>query len=540
MQAKLIVNAPGDIYEQEADTVAAHVMGMPATAVPPVRPTGKLVQRQTTGDADTQSAPPIVGEVLRSPGHALNSTARAFLEPRFGLDFASIKIHSDSKAANSADAVRARAYTVGPHIVFGATEYAPHSDSGRRLLAHELTHTVQQGTAQPCLQRQPKTPPPPPKGGNILYVGLNNYPLETAALKKLYKDKPVNITEVTLATDPAHTVSGGKTFDLTNDAGVDAFAASLGLDKTKAAAAATLIKAITQLEDRDDTAHVMAVYALTEADGQDRMSRVILSGHSFGSDISDAKFASHILFSNLREMANIFPKAAAQTKHVYTSACYAGVEDNVTDYFRKAFPNLMTFSGWTDQCPTEKSGAAAVAEWAKTTDPDPTTLAKPEEGRSNWASGVYQGVESSAPSETMKNLRDDESKFLEYFNGVKVDPDAHRGWLTTYYGQARTADLRSSSIRGADHDYAHLHAEQAVRLRLWTDFITAFWKTNETKIRAGYGKAAVPDFGKMTRKQALKAIADFPKVAKGTDGDIAEAQRLLDGLKNLDEKILPG
>jgi hypothetical protein len=543
IQAKLFVSAPVDIYEQEADAVAEQAMGMSAAAVSEVRRTDLLLQRQPSGDAELQDAPPLVGEVLRSPGHPLDPAARAFMEPRFGVDFSGITVHSDAKAAGSAHAVRARTYTVGSHIVFGAHEYSPQSDTGLRLLAHELTHSIQQGTAQPSLQRKPvksPTPPPPPAGGNILYVGLNNFPLEIAALKKLYKGKPVSIKEVTLTSDPAHTVSGRGTFDLTSDAGLTSFVATLGLDKPHTASAVALLRGISQLEDRDDTAHVMAVYALTESDGVDRMSRVVLSGHSFGSDIVDAKFISHIQFAYLRDMAKIFPKAAAQTKHLYVTACYAGAEDNVRDYFRSAYPNLITFSGWTDQCPTDKSGAAAVSAWAKTTDPDPTSLAKPPEGRSNWASGVYQGAESSAPSETMKNLREDEATFMAYFDGVKVDRDAHRGWLTTYYGQARTADLRVSSIKGADHDFAHVRAEQAVRLRLWTEFVAKFWKDYETKIRAGYGKVTSPDFGKMTRKQALKAIEDFPRVARGAAADVAEAQRLLDGLKTLDEKVLPG
>jgi hypothetical protein len=80
---------------------------------------------------------------------------------------------------------------------------------------------------------------------------------------------------------------------------------------------------------------------------------------------------------------------------------------------------------------------------------------------------------------------------------------------TTYYGQAKNADLRVSSITGADHDYAHVRAEQAVRLRLWSQFVSQFWKDNETRIRAGNGKASVSNFGKMTRKEALKAIDKF-------------------------------
>lgn len=556
-QPTLAVNAPDDIHEQEADRIGEHVMRMPEPRLQracacgggcpkcqrerPV-PEDQRIRTKPVASSDPPQtgAPPLVHQVLGTPGQPLEPSARAFFEPRFGLDLSGVAVHTDSRAGDSAEAVQAQAYTVGHHIVFGASQYAPESESGRRLIAHELTHVVQQEAAQPRLQRQPKSKPPagappaPPAGGNILYIGLNNFPLEIAALKKLYKGKQVDVTTVTLAKDTAHTVSGDKTFDLTSDAGVDAFAASLGLDKAHTASAAALIKADTLRNDRDDMAHVMAVYALTEADGQDRMSRVVLSGHSFGLDIMDDPLQNHIAFSYLVDLAGIFPKAAAQTRHLLVSACYAGAEDNVRDIFRKAFPSLITFSGYTDQCPTNAGGARAVSDWAKTTDPDPTELPKPPEGRSTWASGFYQGVESSSPADTMKSLHDDEPKFLEYFNGVKVDPDAHRGWLTTYYGQARNADLRVSSIKGADHDYAHVHAEQAVRLRLWPQFVSQFWKVNETKIRAGYGKASVPNFGTMTRKEALKAIDKFPAAALGTDADKAEAQRLLNGLKNLD------
>ena len=547
IQAKLAIDAPGDIYEQEANAVAERIMAAPVSHKVQ-RPTRgkKVIQRQTTADLGMESAHPIVDRAVRSAGGPLDAATRAFMEPHFGLDFSGITIHSSSEAAGTARALQAHAFTVGSHIVFGAGQYAPQSDSGRKLIAHELTHVLQQESAQPLLQRKPAAkpaaPPTPPPGGNILYIGLHNFKLETAALRNLYKGRPVNITEVTLATDAAHTVSDGKTFDLTNDAGVDSFAASLGLGKAETKSAADLIKKDTRISDRDDMAHVMAEYARTELDGKDRMSRVVLSGHSFGTEIADDVFKpnpSFIGFEFLVELARLFPKAAAQTKHLYVSACFAGVEDNIRDFYIKAFPNLVTFSGWTSTCPTDTGAASAISDWAKTTDVDPTTLAKPPAGRSAWASGVYEGLEQSDPAETMRALKADEAKFMDYFNGVKVDRDSHRGWLTNYYGQARTADLRGSTIKGADHDYAHQHAEQAVRLRFWTDTVATFWKTNETRIRAGYGKATVPNFGKMSRKDALKAIADFPSVAKGDAADIAEAQRLLDALGKLDEKVLP-
>lgn len=88
--------------------------------------------------------PPIVHDVLRSPGQPLDSETRAYMEPRFGQDFSGVRVHADAKAAESARAVNAYAYTVGREVVFGPHQYAPQSSEGRRLVAHELTHVVQQ------------------------------------------------------------------------------------------------------------------------------------------------------------------------------------------------------------------------------------------------------------------------------------------------------------------------------------------------------------------------------------------------------------
>jgi len=92
------------------------------------------------------SAPALVQQVLRSPGQALHPAIRTSMESRFGRDFSQVRVHADARAADSATAVSARAYTVGRDIVFGAGEYAPESGSGRWVLAHELAHVVQQET----------------------------------------------------------------------------------------------------------------------------------------------------------------------------------------------------------------------------------------------------------------------------------------------------------------------------------------------------------------------------------------------------------
>ncbi len=118
-----------------------------------VRPSGALaatIQRKlrpsavpALGPADM--VPPAVHETLRRPGAPLDPPTRSLMERRLGADFGHVRVHTDAPAAASARAVNALAYTAGNSIVFGSGRYAPRQHDGQRLLAHELTHTVQQG-----------------------------------------------------------------------------------------------------------------------------------------------------------------------------------------------------------------------------------------------------------------------------------------------------------------------------------------------------------------------------------------------------------
>jgi hypothetical protein len=94
--------------------------------------------------SSVSEVPPIVHEVLRAPGQPLDGHTRAFMEPRFGHDFSHVRVHTGARAAESAQAVNALAYTVGRDVVFDTRQYTPTTNAGQRLLAHELTHVVQQ------------------------------------------------------------------------------------------------------------------------------------------------------------------------------------------------------------------------------------------------------------------------------------------------------------------------------------------------------------------------------------------------------------
>lgn len=135
-----------------------------------------LLQRQSqTGAGAANEVPSIVHQVLNSSGQPLDSSTRSFMEPRFGRDFSGVRVHTDSQAAQSARAVNAHAYTVGNNVVFGAGRYEPRTDTGRELIAHELTHTIQQSAATrsgPAMQA---------KGSAPLTLGPHHDAMETEA-----------------------------------------------------------------------------------------------------------------------------------------------------------------------------------------------------------------------------------------------------------------------------------------------------------------------------------------------------------------------
>lgn len=102
------------------------------------------IQREVSGLGVQPQGPALVREVLNSPGQPLDAGARALMEPQFGYDFSGVRVHTDDKAAESARAVSALAYTTGSHIVLGEGQHSVATPSGRQLMAHELTHVVQQ------------------------------------------------------------------------------------------------------------------------------------------------------------------------------------------------------------------------------------------------------------------------------------------------------------------------------------------------------------------------------------------------------------
>lgn len=174
VQPKLIIGSVNNTFEREADSMAEKVINTPRNSAEsnsffkPASPSlqtkcskcedeENLQMKSEIGGTGGTEAPSTVHDVINSSGHSLDPGTRNFFEPRFGQDFSQVKIHTDSKAAQSAQNINALAYTSGNNIVFNQNQFSPESDSGKKLLAHELTHVVQQNNAisRQIVQRYP-------------------------------------------------------------------------------------------------------------------------------------------------------------------------------------------------------------------------------------------------------------------------------------------------------------------------------------------------------------------------------------------------
>jgi hypothetical protein len=180
LQAKLTIGAVDDPLEHEADAVAEQVMRTadPGLTFSPAAPrisrkcAGCEAEEQVQAKCDScegeetlqakredshdtrDEAPSTVSEALREPGRPLDAPTRQFFEPRFAADFSSVRVHTGLAADKSAKSVGALGYTVGQDVVFANNRFSPGTHEGRKLLAHELAHVVQQGGGDEAVQRK--------------------------------------------------------------------------------------------------------------------------------------------------------------------------------------------------------------------------------------------------------------------------------------------------------------------------------------------------------------------------------------------------
>ena len=156
VQASLAIGTVDDPAEHEADAIAAQVTSAEMPDGP--KATGLGVQRLPYPGPSSPHVPGIVEQVLRSAGQPLDPSIRATFEPRFGRDFGHVRVHTSAEAAASARSINALAYTAGSDIVFATGQFSPQTPQGQHLLAHELTHVLQQRSPSAATTRRQADP----------------------------------------------------------------------------------------------------------------------------------------------------------------------------------------------------------------------------------------------------------------------------------------------------------------------------------------------------------------------------------------------
>jgi hypothetical protein len=158
----------------------------------------------------TPSVEAAVQSVRQGGGRPLDPGTRAFMEPRFGHDFGNVRVHTDSQAARAAEAVNARAFTIGPDVVFGQGQYAPETVAGQRLLAHELTHTVQQKIQPLRIQCTPAPPTCPAREKDEVETSKRSH----FRLEELVPDKEWLIYGFAVGSSEMDPATKGHVFDV--------------------------------------------------------------------------------------------------------------------------------------------------------------------------------------------------------------------------------------------------------------------------------------------------------------------------------------
>ncbi|MEJ2568560.1 MAG: DUF4157 domain-containing protein, partial [candidate division WOR-3 bacterium] len=149
IQPKLKIGQPGDKYELEADRMAEQVMRMPDSVCPGcTEKKEESIQSAVENSATMEMSPDVESGInsLKGSGQPLSEATRNYFEPRFGYDFSAVRIHTGNEANDTAKLINARSFTFGNDIVFGTSNYSPKTSEGKKLLAHELTHVIQQSS----------------------------------------------------------------------------------------------------------------------------------------------------------------------------------------------------------------------------------------------------------------------------------------------------------------------------------------------------------------------------------------------------------
>lgn len=385
-----------------------------------------------------------------------------------------------------------------------------------------------------------------PNKNGIVFMGLNTYAHDEArTLNQLNAGEGGAIAAKPQAKQD-HITHNGKQHDLTTETGAATYIATLGLPDQKAVEVATMLHE-ARGKSRDELAQLIRILSEVEM-GERSMERMVLSGHSVGSQIWGDE-NGNISFSFLSKLLELFPAATEQLEHLMLSACYSGGEAKM-DQYHEMFPNLDSVFAYHGSSPGTWTGAMDhMGAWVSATasgkdaagvDPSLADGMRKSGNVSTWnKEDGYQGDKPMSVWEIEQSLSSQEHVYTNHLSGSIEVADSQSGPLRDYYGLIQRAlshpELNSSRVAELEH-----RRDVTIRLLYFNLISTRFVEHHGDLLAEGAAAAglAVPALGSIGRQQTLDFIT-----ALGAGGGDHSTAALLDllqrGLRDLSNEVIP-
>ncbi len=379
----------------------------------------------------------------------------------------------------------------------------------------------------------------------VVLVGMNKGSRhEAAALKRGGR----HVVYITNSKVEDNVDVGGTRYNLRNDGDLARFVGLLGLPAGQAGQIAEAIKA-SQVAAADELATIAWNWAPAEK-GADIPRRLVLSGHSYGEGVfGDGN--GHLVRDVIAKLAKAMPKAAGQVEDLHISGCYTAGAYNMARW-REIFPNVLTIWAYTGSAPGSGNGATAhLILWDHATRGskdaiDRLIAAKTNEGESVAVWSLAHGYKDGRPPVALATLKarlsQQDPVFPAYFSGEKEVGSPYSGELRRYYNTIQEL-LQRLDLPAGEKPALETKRDVTIRLLYYSKSIRGKFATTHARlISQGYASLGLtpPDFGKLSRKDALAAIRRFTDAAKTRPSLPGDAQAVRPMLEQGLRDLLPG